>query len=84
MPMVLLEALSSGVPVVARDIPEFREVFGRAALLFSDIEGAAAHLKDEPGIRRIRTIARPFTERYDIRKIAEEHIATYRRLVNEA
>jgi len=84
MPMVLLEALSSGVPIIARDIPEFREVFGPAALLFSDIEGAAAHLRDKPEIRRIKTIARPFTERYDIKKIADEHIATYNKLVNEA
>lgn len=80
MPMVLLEALSTGVPVVARDIPEFREVFGEASLLFSDIHDAMALLRDEVELRRIKGISRRFTKPFDIRRIAEEHIKTYQRL----
>ncbi|MCQ1537971.1 glycosyltransferase family 4 protein [Methanocalculus taiwanensis] len=84
MPMVLLEALATGVPVVARDIPEFREVFGDASLLFSDIHEAAGFMRDETALRRLKGISRPFTERFDIGRIADEHLNTYRRLIEEA
>ena len=84
MPMVLLEALATGVPVVARDIPEFREVFGDASFLFSDIHEAAGFMRDENALRRLKAISRPFTERFDINRIAEEHMNTYKRLVEDA
>ncbi len=84
MPMVLLEALATGVPVVARDIPEFREVFGDASLLFSDIYEAEGFMRDENALRRLRGISRPFTERFDINRIAEEHMNTYKRLAEDA
>ena len=83
MPMVLLEALSTGVPIVARDIPEFREVFGEASLLFSDVNEAESLLRDEEELRRVKAISRKFTEPFDIRRIAEEHIRAYQRLTEK-
>lgn len=69
-PLVLLEAMASGVPVVASDIPEIRECVGEAGLLVRDQTPAAfasaiqevldnAHLRRtlaEAGIRRAGTL----------------------------
>ena len=40
--LVILEALASGLPVIARSIPEFREIFGPSVLYFSTVEEAGS------------------------------------------
>jgi glycosyltransferase-like protein len=49
--LAALEALAAGVPVVARDLPVLREVFGETVIYASDIVGIAAGLErvTEPG-----------------------------------
>ncbi|MCZ7391997.1 MAG: glycosyltransferase family 4 protein [Candidatus Methanoperedens sp.] len=79
--LAILEALSCGLPVVARGIPEFREIFGDAALFFSNIEEAGAHITDDVSLRRNSAKARDFTEHYDIKNIADMHYDLYRKLV---
>jgi 1,2-diacylglycerol-3-alpha-glucose alpha-1,2-galactosyltransferase len=79
--LVNLEALSCGLPVVARDIPEFREIFGENLGYFGNIDEAAGQIADEPVLRSLAAKARAFTERFDIQRIAEQHIALYRELV---
>lgn len=44
--LAAMEALAAGVPLVARDLPVFREVFGAAALLAATPEHAAALLAE--------------------------------------
>jgi glycosyltransferase involved in cell wall biosynthesis len=44
--LAAMEALAAGVPVVARDLPVFREVFGRAALLGASPAEMAALLSE--------------------------------------
>ncbi|MEG3054967.1 MAG: glycosyltransferase family 4 protein [Methanoculleus sp.] len=80
LPMVALEAFATGLPVVARRIPEFTENFGDTALYFDQIEEAGMLLKDRNLLEQHASLARPFTERYDIRAIANLHIDLYREL----
>jgi glycosyltransferase-like protein len=42
--LAAMEALAAGVPVVTRDLPVLREVFGTAAAFASDVDGLAAGL----------------------------------------
>jgi len=50
--LVILEALSSGLPVIARDIPEFRDIYGDNILYFSKKPDAIAMLEDHAALRR--------------------------------
>jgi len=79
--LVILEALSCGLPVVARDIPEFREIFGDTILFFSSRDEAAALLDDHPLLSRYAAGARDYTAAYDIRDVARQHLDLYRELV---
>ncbi len=79
--LVILEALSCGLPVIARDIPEFRDIFGTSILYFSSREEAAALLDDRPLLSRFGSGARSYSAGYDIRDTARKHLDLYRELV---
>jgi glycosyltransferase involved in cell wall biosynthesis len=78
--LVILEALSCGLPVVARDIPEFREIFGNAILYFGTREEATAFLEDRPLLSGFASRARPYSAGYDIRDTAKQHLDLYKEL----
>ncbi|HOT95195.1 MAG TPA: glycosyltransferase family 4 protein [Methanoregulaceae archaeon] len=78
--LVILEALSSGLPVIARDIPEFREIFGPSILYFSAIDEVSELLGDDGVVERCRAAARESTLPFDIRSIAARHASLYRSL----
>ena len=78
--LVILEALASGLPVVARGIPELREIFGNAVAFFDTPEDAMGLVQSGDRLRLSGEKAREFTERFDIRHIAEAHARLYRRL----
>lgn len=78
--LVILEALSSGLPVIARSIPEFREIFGPSILYFSTVDEASGLLGDERVLSACRARARASTTPFDIREIAAQHAALYRSL----
>jgi hypothetical protein len=69
--------------VIARDIPEFREIFGDQVLYFKDLAGVNTRLRDEQQLRTIGATSRAWTEKHDLRMIAEQHIALYRSLVEQ-
>jgi glycosyltransferase involved in cell wall biosynthesis len=79
--LVILEALSCGLPVIARDIPEFRDIFENSILYFSSREEAASLLDDRPLLSGFQSAARSYSAGYDIRETAKKHIALYRELV---
>jgi 1,2-diacylglycerol-3-alpha-glucose alpha-1,2-galactosyltransferase len=79
--LVILEALACGRPVIARDIPEFRDIFGDSILYFRENADAMAYLEDTRELSRIAAGARKSTGEFDIRKTAEAHLALYRSLV---
>ena len=83
LPMVILEALATGLPVVARRIPEFTGNFKDTALYFEDIEEAGALLEDRALLGKHAAISRPFTDNYDIRKVADLHVDLYRELTGQ-
>jgi glycosyltransferase involved in cell wall biosynthesis len=79
--LVVLEALACGLPVVARNIPEFHDIFGDRILYFSDNNEAEMMINNESSLRRVAAGAREFTRMFDIRTIAQQHVDLYRSLV---
>jgi glycosyltransferase-like protein len=82
--LAAMEALAAGVPLVVRDLPVLREVFGGmgAARFATDPEHFAAELHaalTEPDPDR-RAAGRALAARFTWRAAAERHLAFYRRL----
>jgi 1,2-diacylglycerol-3-alpha-glucose alpha-1,2-galactosyltransferase len=79
--LVIVEALSSGLPVIARDIFEFREIFGDSVLFFGELDEAQDLIVDDALLRRSASRARASTEKYDITLIARQHQKLYHELI---
>jgi 1,2-diacylglycerol-3-alpha-glucose alpha-1,2-galactosyltransferase len=79
--LVILEALACGLPVIARDIPEFRDIFGNTILYFDSRDTAAEIIGDRPLLSRYASAARSSTEPFDICDIAKRHYDLYLSLV---
>ncbi len=79
--LVILEALSCSLPVIARDIPEFRDIFGDNILYFDTRAAAEELIGDRPLLSRSALAARSSTKPFDIRDIAKRHYDLYRELV---
>ncbi|MEU6641810.1 MSMEG_0565 family glycosyltransferase [Saccharomonospora sp. NPDC046836] len=80
--LAAMEALAAGVPVVTRELPVLREVFGGAARFAADPAGFAAQLRaalDDPD--SVREPGRALAAGYTWAKAADEHLALYRRLL---
>ena len=80
--LVILEALSCGLPVIARDIPEFHDIFEDHILFFQTREEISAFLQDRHRLSSCASGARAFTRHFDIRDVAERHLALYRELMD--
>ena len=83
--LVVLEAMSAGLPVVASDLAVFREYLrpGRDALLAPTgdppaLAAALASVLDDPGLaERLRAAGRAVAARYTWARSAAEHQAIY-------
>jgi glycosyltransferase-like protein len=82
--LAAMEALAAGVPVVARDLPVLREVFGAAVAYAADRPGLAAALaaaldrRQAPGWSDVADRGRALASGYSWRVAAEAHVALYR------
>lgn len=79
--LVILEALSCGLPVVARGIPEFEDIFGGAVQFFNNVAEAWERIADDESLKQYSAGSRGFTEQYDIKKVARMHYNLYRKLI---
>ncbi len=79
--LVIVEALATGLPVIARDIYEFREIFGDSVLFFRDAGEVQEMLGNDTLLKTCKRQARESTEKYDIKLIAGMHQQLYKDLV---
>lgn len=82
MSIVVLEALSSGLPVVARDLPEFREVFSGITDFFKTTDEAAFVISEQEKWRRDAAAARASVEQFNIHTVAKLHTELYSELIS--
>ncbi|GIH21795.1 glycosyl transferase family 1 [Acrocarpospora phusangensis] len=81
--LAAMEALAAGVPLVTRDLPVFREVFGDAARYAADVPAFAAAIReaaDVPGPAR-RAAGRALAFRHTWRAAARAHLDLYAALL---
>jgi glycosyltransferase involved in cell wall biosynthesis len=77
----VLEAQSCGLPVIARDIPEFREIYQDSIRYFNTPDKAHEELSNRQGLQTCALRAREYSSRYDIRRICRDHLHLYNELV---
>ncbi len=80
--LAAMEALAAGVPVVTRDLPVFREIFGDAVRFAADPPGLArclAHALAHGADPRRRARGKALAARYTWTSAAHAHLAFYRR-----
>jgi glycosyltransferase-like protein len=80
--LAAMEALAAGVPVVTRDLPVLREVFGGAARFGADVAGLAAALGDalERPDPALAAAGRALARRHTWAAAAGRHLGLYRSL----
>jgi len=88
--LVLVEAMAAGVPVVASDIPGYRDVVGAAGVLVPPGDPAAlagaldALLGDEAERARLADAGRREAARFAWPHVAERVLAVYERVLGPA
>lgn len=80
--LAVLEAQACGLPVIARNIPEFQEVYGDTIRFFSTVDDASRELEDEKALRTCAAQARSASERYDIEDVKADHIRLYQEIIH--
>jgi glycosyltransferase involved in cell wall biosynthesis len=83
--LVMIEAMACGCPVIAfrrGSVPEVVE-HGRTGFIVDDVEGAVAAVGRLHTLDRA-TVRRRFEERWTARRMAEDYLRVYQRLVDTA
>ncbi len=80
--LAVLEAQACGLPVVARSIPEFHEVYNDTIRYFSTVADAEREINDENSLRTCAAQARDASARYDIMDVCSAHIKLYKEIFN--
>ncbi len=76
-----MEALAAGVPVVSRDLPVLREVYGDTVAFARDVPGIAAALARQLAAPLPPGPGRALAASYTWRRAAAAHLALYRTLL---
>ena len=78
--IVMLEALAMGLPIIARDLEEFREAFGDNLIYFNKIENIGNNIFDSNILIDYRKKTK-VVKRFDIENIVDQHIELYKQLL---
>ena len=80
--LVMIEAMACGVPVIAFDHGSVREVLedGLTGFIVGDLDAAVQAVARLPELSRAAVRAR-FEQRFTARRMAQDHVALYQRLV---
>ena len=78
--IVMLEALSMGLPMIARDVEEYREAFDDNLLYFSSLEKLSDSSFDKKTLETYKKKSAS-VKQYTIDKVAQEHIKLYERII---
>lgn len=84
--LVVVEAAAAGLPVVLRDIPDYKETFADNAILCTDenIAGMLQMLQqDKAFYEQTRTHAGAIARRYDSHAGAEQVMSVYKQLITQ-
>jgi glycosyltransferase involved in cell wall biosynthesis len=76
-----MEALAAGVPVVARDLPVLREVYGDTVAFAEDVPGIAAGLARQLSAPLPPSAGRALAASYTWKRAATRHLAIYQGLL---
>jgi glycosyltransferase involved in cell wall biosynthesis len=76
-----MEALAAGVPVVARDLPVLREVYGDTVAFAEDAPGIAAALVRQLSAPLPPGAGRALAASYTWKRAATAHLAVYQGLL---
>jgi glycosyltransferase-like protein len=76
-----MEALAAGVPVVARDLPVLREVYGDAVAFAEDATGIAAALARQLSAPLSPGVGRALAASYTWKRAATRHLTVYQGLL---
>jgi 1,2-diacylglycerol-3-alpha-glucose alpha-1,2-galactosyltransferase len=84
-PMVVVEAAACGLPMIIRDLPDFREIFAPAYLPADGVAGFSAAIRrvfGEPALAAsLRERSRELAARYDMPGVAARLVECYRSLL---
>ncbi len=80
--LAVLEAQACGLPVIARSIPEFHEVYGDTVRYFSTVNDASNQIRDDVSLRTCAAQSRVASAQYDIRDVSEAHKILYQEIYN--
>ena len=78
--IVMLEALSMGLPMIARDVEEFREAFQDNLLYFKKLDDITKKTFDKKTLDIYKKKSESI-KKYTIEKVAQEHIKLYEQLL---
>ena len=76
-----MEALAAGVPVVARDLPVLREVYGDTVVFAADVPGIAAALARQLSAPLPPDAGRTLAASYTWKRAALAHLGAYQELL---
>jgi len=83
-PMVMLEAMSAGMPIVARNLPQYNDVFLDIPTYFDNIDSVKNSLpdiiknKNEMSIKSLK-----YVKKYDLKVVGKKHEIFYKKVYRD-
>jgi len=81
--IVMLESLSMKLPMIARDIEEFREAFGDNLIYFNDAKTIDKKTFNKDLLKEYSEKTKDAVKNFDIDNISNKHISLYREIAGQ-